>query len=270
MSDPKILQLQKDLLVLGFDPGPIDGIQGSLTQSAAHDAYLSLHGGQDFTGNIPQDLFDDVRTKVTLQQISPIPVPDNFYDLTQHASTSWKKGTRLWSKITGITLHQTGCPMSESPSRWYGLKAHYGITYSGQIYQIRKETDFGWHAQGQSHTHIGIEIAGFFCGEEGNPKTRPGGPKEWAIQSVTPQQIHATKQLIRYESLLLKVHGSQLRTIDPHRTATNDRQPDPGSKVWKEIAIPLLQELSCTTGKVTGKGMPLPDVWSGENKGIKY
>ncbi len=197
-------------------------------------------------------------------------LPPQYHDFSDMCTLKeWRKKERPWSVIKGVTIHQTGCPMSESPSRWYSLKAHYGITYSGKIFRIHPETSFGWHAEGQSHHNVGIEIAGFFCGVEGDIKTRPSAPASWKVQSVTPEQIVAAKELIRYIARLLAHYGSALELIQPHRMATDSRRPDPGSKVWQEIALPMLAELGADIGKATGKGMPIPEAWGGA-AGVKY
>lgn len=272
--DPQILQLQKDLIMLGYNPGVPDGIWGSNTRGALHEASLDLTG-TDFTGTVPQSLKDVVHEGAAQKRalrVGPA-LPPNYFDLSERSSSGWKKKDRAWSVITGVTLHQTGCPYPSNPERWLGLRAHYGVTYEGYIYRVRKETDFGWHAQGQSHNNVGIEIAGFFCGIEGDLGTRPGGPKEWAVQSVTDAQIAAVKELIRYLARLMEYNGTRLSYLHAHRQATDDRTPDPGSKVWQTIALPMIAELGLSDGGmgyVTGKGQPIPEAWNPAYKGIKY
>ena len=270
-----IYQLQKDLHTLHFDPGVLDGQWGSHTRGACHDAKEKYPTLPEVTSPPSPEFCSAVRELAKAEeakQPSRLMLPPNYLDLTAMASTGWKKCDRPWSQISGVTLHQTGCPYPSAPSRWYGLKAHYGITYEGGIYRIRKETDFGWHAQQLSKTDIGIEIAGFFCGIEEDLKTRPGGPKDWAVQSVTDRQIEAVKDLMRYLAQLLLVNGSALRFCHAHRQATDDRQPDPGSKVWQEIALPMMAELRLSDGGdgwTIGRGMKIPHEWD-ERRSAKY
>ncbi len=257
----EVLQLQKDLLSLGYDPGPLDGLMGSKTRGALHDFHDAFAMEPTAEPAQSERIHDHAEFK---RAQTKIPYPPNYSDLTAQASTEPRKGARPWKQVTGVTLHQTGCPMGESASRWYGLKAHYGVTYSGQIYRVHPENELVWHAQQLSKTEIGIEISGFFCGIEGDQKTRPGGPASWMVQSVTSEQIAAVKELVRYLHKLLVSNGSGLDFIHAHRQATDDRTPDPGSKVWKEIALPLMTELSLSDGGpgwVVGKGMPIPKDW---------
>lgn len=274
MSDAKILQLQKDLVTLGFDPGDLDGFWGSRTKGACHDLVEEAQLTLTVTSP-PTDTFIDYVHKMGEAARHPAPgqmtqPPADYHDISAQASAEPRKGPRPWAQVIGATLHQTGAPMGESPSRWYGLHAHYGVTYSGQLYRVHPEEQMIWHAQGQSHGNVGIEISGFFCGVEGDKATRPGGPPEWGIQSVTAAQIAAVKELLRYLKRLLQSHGSDLKLIQPHRLATDDRRPDPGSKVWQQIGMPMIEELKCSFGAVTGKGMPLPELWDASQKGVKY
>jgi len=256
-----VLQLQKDLLTLGFDPGPIDGIMGSKTRGALHD----LHEAHPMVSTVePQQSAAIHQAAEAIRGQSVIGLPPNYHDLTAQASKDPRRGPRPWTQVNGVTLHQTGCPMGESAGRWYGLKAHYGVTYSGQIYRVHPEEEMIWHAQQLSKTQIGIEISGFYCGIEGDLKTRPGGPASWGVQSVTPEQITAVKELVRYLARLLLSRGAKLTHLNAHRQSTDDRRPDPGSKVWREIALPLMSELTLTDGGpnwVIGRGMPIPKDW---------
>jgi len=125
------------------------------------------------------------------------------------------------------------------------------------------------YAQGHSHGNVGIEVAGYFCGVEGDLSTRPSAPASWKVQSMTEAQAIALKELVRYLSRLLLHHGSRLTEIEPHRTASATRRPDPGSRVWG-VAVELIKELGCSEGQVSGDGLPIPDAWSGEVRGVKY
>lgn len=272
-ADPKTLQLQQDLVTLGYDPGPIDGLMGSRTRGAAHEA--AQDRACDWTGGaIPSSLYAVLHEAAqSARATGPLPLPPHYYDLTPRASQGWTRHARPWSAIKGITLHQTGCPMSEAASRWYSLRAHYGVTRGGLIYRVRAETDFGWHAQSLSHDTIGIEIEGFLCGIDGHLETRPSGPASWEVQRATDTQIAQVKELVRYLKRLVQLHGGQLGGLYAHRQATDDRTADPGSRIWQEIALPLMAELGLSDGGpgyVRGKGQPIPDVWSGKNNRIPY
>lgn len=283
-----IKEVQLTLLFLGYGVGNTgaDGVYGKNTRGAARD-FAEDHG-------LPTD-FDDIPEAVVVaiceqweRRQAPIGRPATWHDLTEMASYStWRRGVRPWSQITGITLHQTGCgPMGEKPERWAkhpsaidengryvytALKAHVGITPQGRIYHIHPFTAFGWHAQSFSHNTIGFEIDGTFEGIQGDIKTWPKGGKKPC--HLSPAQEAAVKDAIRYVAKVLGRYGSTLKNLFAHRQATNDRQPDPGSEIWKKIAIPMMKELNLSDGGpgfVQGKGMPIPEAWDPSRVGIAY
>jgi hypothetical protein len=290
MSDPDIRQLQIDLLFLGHNPGTIDGLWGKKTD-AALTAYCKA---RNIDVNLPA-LHDHVHDEAEAKRVLQVPLPPKYLDLSERCTLkSWRRcftckkkvckckggpSERPFTAIRGATLHQWGAPAVDAPERHLGLKAHYSITRSGHIYRIHPETSFGWHAQQLSIHQVGIEIVGLFCGVEGDASTRPGAPANWGTQSITPEQVEATKELLRYLKRLVEAHGGRFTELNAHRQAApkdspkQRRRPDPGSKAWKEIAPSMMAELGLSDGGAgftLGKGEPLPDVWTGQNNGIKY
>lgn len=286
MSDPTIKQIQYDLNTLGFGPLTEDGVLGPKTRAAMIDYAQGREGA-----------LERLRAEAETKRVSVPQPPPGYLDLVDRCTlTEWRRCStcrknedeckhgggplpRSWASITGITLHQTGCPMSSKPERWLNLKAHYGVTYEGGLYRIHRETDFGWHAQGLSAHQIGIEIAGLFCGVEGDPSTRPGAPVSWGTHSITTAQIESTRALIRYLCSLAEHHGGKITDLNAHRQAAPKddpracRTPDPGSKTWQKVALPMMAELGLSDGGVgftMGRGEPIPDVWSGVENGIAY
>lgn len=299
-ADPIILQLQQDLLALGIDPGPVDGLPGSKTRGAAHTAAQRL-GLKDFTGKeIPPNLIEQIKAAAEIER-QEIEFPPHFLDVSEDAAPGWREGYRPLSDVEGIVLHQTGCPLPEVPQhevsyylkggelsqiytpslcRWAkqwvnsdqdgkriysALKTHLGITYAGRILKIHPWEQWGWSAQSGSKNFINIELAGLFCGVEGDISTRPGAPASWKIQSVTPAQIEAAKSLIRFLVRYFRARGARMWFLGGHRQFTWDRDPDPGSKAWQEIVLPLHEELGLSDGGegwVRGKGHKIPREWN--------
>jgi hypothetical protein len=291
----EILQLQTDLSALGIDPGPLDGLPGSRTRGAAHTAAQRL-GVKDFTGGeIPPELVAAIHQAAEAER-TPLARPARYLDLSQVSAPGWREGYRPLSEVVGVTLHQTGCPLPEvsdaeveayvasgalsrqtpallrwsrhqtqiEPPRYQALKTHYGITYSGRILLIHPLEQWGWSAQSLSRSTISIEVAGFFEGVDGDPRTRPGGPASWHTQRATDAQLSACRELIRYLYRWFLGRGVTLTRCYAHRQATNDRTPDPGSRVWQGVALPLQHELGLTDGGegyVRGRGQPIPRAW---------
>lgn len=314
-SSQDIKKFQEALLTLGYDVGRTgaDGDLGQKSLGAAYDAAedFSLEGPEG--GVVPDKTVAEILRLADEKRSSKIALPPNFLDLTDHAATAWRRSVRPWSTITGGTLHQTGCPMpeiSDAEMAWFqaegtlhpkntkammrwvkhlcaydannkpqyqSLKTHYGITYRGVIIAVHPLTAFGWHAQGLSRSTIGYELAGFFAGIEDDPKTIPSGG--FPVQSVTEAQIAAMLALVPYDKAVLQAHGSDYKFLHPHRIAAprGSRRPDPGSKAWQRIALPLIQSLHLSDGGPgfifgsKGEGrLPIPEAWDAAKKGIPY
>src|SRR5687767_11971314 len=98
--DPHILQLQQDLLALGIDPGPLDGLMGSKTRGAAHTA-AQRYGLPDFTGSeIPDALVDAVRNAAEMER-QEIELPPKYLDVSEDAAPGWREGYRPLSDVEG-------------------------------------------------------------------------------------------------------------------------------------------------------------------------
>lgn len=265
-SPSEILKFQKNLIRMNCLPGVPDGAIGTKTTNAAKDAAAIMEVPWVKGGS--WELFmEQVEAWVAKLPVPAVPPPSDWYDLSAIAGLpTWIKGDRLWTDIDHFNIHQTGAPMGRDPERWLALRAHFGITTEGEIYQIRPLLKWGYDAQGLSRRGIGIEIAGFFCGEEGQMKTRPGGPKEWKVTSITPKQVEAAKALMRWLCALVAHHGGKIKGCYPHRVATDDRTFDPGSKAWQLVGVAICKELGLTDGGagyiVKGsQGEPIPGIW---------
>ena len=281
-----VKQFQLDLQLLGYNPGKADGFSGQKTENAAHD-FADDHKITDkFGDSIPDAVLNEVTRLANLKRNPTIPVPPKFLDLTASAWPKPRVFAREWSKVDSITIHQCGATLSESPARWSNfmtknkegvitsssLKAHVGITTKGNIYQIHPWESFIWSAQSLSHRSISLEVNGCHNGLLNNPKTYPG-TKGTKPSVLTQEQIDSTKNLIRYIKQILISHGSDLKTIFPHRISTNSRRPDCGEAIWKEIIIPIMEELNINSGVPgykLGSGYPICEEWDERYKGYKY
>lgn len=200
-------------------------------------------------------------------------------------------GTRPLSAIKGITLHQTATVLGEDPKRWYNVACHIAITRAGKIIYNNDFTKVVWHGNGFNSSTIGIEIDGHFAGIESlDPKTgiwtpdlstywRPASDPDRKPVSVTFAQVEACKQAIRWIRRLVESGGGRLTHLLAHRQSSPSRISDPGEKIWRLIAVPMLEELSMTDGGADywildskGRpGKPLPEQWDPKrHPGVKY
>ena len=204
------------------------------------------------------------------------PPPDVYIDRRNYSHGHHiDGGNRPWKNITGICLHQTACVLGERPKRWDTLDAHLGVLRSGRVVHVHDFSRLVRHGNGWNAKTIGIEIDGLFEGVHGDPRTvwdDPSTPQHERGMDVTPEQIEATKQTIRWCVSEVQRHGGSVNVLVAHRQSSRDRRNDPGSQVWKEIALPMIAELGLSDGGPGFQigGYPIPEAWDETKKGYRY
>lgn len=199
-------------------------------------------------------------------------VPSNFYDRRATASKSQDHGSRSMASVTGICLHQTACVLGENPPRWDTVGAHVGVTREGKVIWLHSFDRLVWHGNGWNNGTVGIEIDGLYAGIEGDPSTvwnDPTTPQREQANVLTPATIEAVKQTIRWIASQLPTP----RALVAHRQSSGSRRNDPGSAIWKEIALPMSAELGMNDGGAGFKlddGYPIPVEWDPARVGYKY
>lgn len=189
---------------------------------------------------------------------------------------SAKGARRPWTKVTGVCLHQTACVLGERPERWATVGAHYGVMRSGRVVGIYDDDLWIAHGNGWNAGTVGIEIDGLLAGVDGDLATvwdDPSTPKRELPTTLTDEQVRSTCELIRRIHGRVTANGGTLRALVAHRQASSSRRNDPGSAVWKRIAMPMSLELSLSDGGrgfTLGDGFPIPEVWDLDKKGIPY
>lgn len=294
-SSPKadIEAFQLNLEFLGF-PLPRFGADGSLgteTRSAAHGAAVK-YSLPPPTGEVyPTELVEGVASRVASHLRSTIVLPEQFYDLTERAYPGPRESKVPWSQWKGVTIHQTGAApiglenwsQERIHKRWIdhsyinkkgvvvrsSLRAHIGITRDGEVLLVHPLDWFIWHGHGLSTSQWGIEIEAFARGIESDPQTLPAGGFDWL--EATDLQIERARQVIQWLDAVLRINkGSGLEFINPHRTASEGRRPDPGQRIYKGVNLWAQQTLGLKEWRVTGKGFPTPEAWNPNCRGVSY
>ena len=196
-------------------------------------------------------------------------------DRRKSASPKHVYGKRAWSKVTGICLHQTACVLGENPPRWDGIGCHVGVTRSGKVIWLHDFDKLVVHGNRWNAQTVGIEIDGMYEGVQGNPKTfwRPKDRPDLQPQRPTAVQLRAVRDLIRFIKAQVEENGGEVNALVAHRQASENRRNDPGSEIWKEVALPMSEELDLSDGGPGFKlssGYPIPVEWDPSRKGYKY
>jgi len=181
---------------------------------------------------------------------------------------------RPWTTITGVTLHQTACVLGEDPNRWLTCGAHFGVTRGGDVFWLHPIECRTVHAHKLNATTVGIELDGHYSGIAGDQSTywKPKGSRRVPLHP-TPELVASAIQTIRWISAELTFYGGALRYLYAHRQASADRQSDPGSEIWKAVALPAMAELRLTAGPkdfTLGDGLPIPEAWDPRCQGVPY
>lgn len=286
-SGEAVTQLQKDLLELG-EHLPRWGADGDLGDETL-DAVTSLlvkHGRKQ-QSDPATDIVDDQELRFIgalrelLRGSSKIAPPEVLIDRRAQTGSNKDMGPRIWSEVKGWCLHQTACHLgaSKDPARCDGIGAHFVVYQDGRVFWLHDLDRKIIHGNGFNNQTIGIEIDGLFAGVEGDPTTvwdDPSTPSHEQAMTLTPAQTAAVKQLIRWTHAEIRRHDCQPTVIVAHRQASGDRRNDPGSKVWQDIAMPMLAELHLSDGgpgfaiQDAQGGRPIPQAWDPSRLGIKY
>lgn len=196
-------------------------------------------------------------------------------DRRKNASPKHVYGKRDWSKVTGICLHQTACVLGENPPRWDTVGCHVGVTRSGKVIWLHDFNKLVVHGNQWNSQTVGIEIDGMYEGVEGDIKTfwRPKDQPNLQPQRPTEAQLRAVRDLIRWITKQIEGNGGKAKALVAHRQASENRRNDPGSAIWKKVALPMSEELDLSDGGPGFKlstGYPIPEVWDPKRKGYKY
>jgi hypothetical protein len=184
-------------------------------------------------------------------------------------------GGRSWSKVTGICLHQTACLLGDRDARWDTVGAHVGITRAGKILWLHDFNRIVWHGNGWNAGTVGIEIDGLYAGVEGDASTvwnDPSTPYREQGMTLTPESVAASQMAIRWICSEVERCGGKVKALVAHRQSSNARRNDPGSAIWRSVALPMHAELGLSDGGVGFKlgGYAIPAAWDEQCVGIKY
>lgn len=204
-------------------------------------------------------------------------------------------GARHPHTVAGITLHQTACADITDADRLLGVPAHAWVHRDGSVSLLHYGTALVEHGHALNGGTVGIEIACRAAGTEGKTSTfwrsrreksgytDDGGkwhaPKTYAelVAEATDAQLEAACELVRYYCGRFVATGYDvaaddgtgiwadynIRGIWAHRQGHDSRTSDPGSRIWRGVAIPMTRELGLAdvSGMVLGTGTAIPKAW---------
>ncbi|MEO7895897.1 MAG: hypothetical protein ABIR65_01240 [Pseudolysinimonas sp.] len=276
---PVAYQLQLDLIALGY-PLPRFGADALAEMGgigdetlAAMKCFLERHGAAvddgDYNSVTEAELALLTTTAVQARAAAPAPHPLVIDRTVQaaHAGEGHFMGWRSWSETTAIMFHQTACWLSSSTdiARCDAVGAHRVIYPDGRTFLLHALNKRIVHGHGGNARCIGYEIDGNLHGVEGRPNTLWRGGGRAAV--LGELQIEAVKAQARRDVAEVLAHGGKVQFALVHRQASRDRRGDPGSAIYKQIVLPLMDELGLEDGGpgwvfADGNGgAPVPGEW---------
>ena len=269
--------LQSALMYLGYDLPKYenDGKLGNELEGAIEE-FCADHGQDpreiwlmsDEDGPMRMDLSGDFAAGVC-QMVDDVSGVEQSYSLAdvRNASPSKSHGSRPWTEIDTIVLHQTGVWMTDTPERFERLKAHMGVLRGGDVHRqpcivlVHDLNDYLWHANGLNAQSVGIEVNGKYDGVHGGQQPDP-----------PERQMESARQSVGFVCDMVKAHGGQIRNVLPHRVSSMTRRSDPGEAIWKGVGRWAQDKLGLSDGGpgfVAG-GRPIPEAWDPRYIGEKY
>tara|TARA_Y100000310_G_scaffold267837_2_gene280110 strand:- start:21283 stop:22146 length:864 start_codon:yes stop_codon:yes gene_type:complete len=200
-------------------------------------------------------------------------------DVRKDAWKGRRKTKNKISRVDTIVLHQMSVIDSDDEGwiRWRKMAIHYIATAGKKSkgYWLHDVDYRMGHAQNFNSRSIGIETEGYFAGIEGDLKTFWKPKSKPNRQPMTPsdEQILALKDIIRHAYKEATKKGMEIKYIGAHRQSYGIKTSDPGEYIWRNVAIPMMEELGLKTAPVCWHhkypGKPIPEAWGGK-KGTPY
>ena len=275
MQGPEVTRLQELLQALGYDIGT-DGPSGIFNKQTS-DAVRSF---QRKYGLIADGTVGNLETWPLFREAWEVKCgknPDDEPEVRivdrrgQHEPPGLYRpelSPRPWfgdheNVLRGVTLHQTGCIISEHTSAFDVGNFHIVVMRSGTIIIVNPMDWYIDHANELSKNTIAVEFEGNFPGVYGRPETVWNEGSE--PQNLTDAQIKSSEFLFSWLKHRFDINGGKWEYVYAHRQANSFRPADPGSEIWRKIGLQWLKWLNGSDGgpgfKI-GDGSPIPQEWN--------
>lgn len=283
----RVETLQTALVDLGYKLPRfgVDGHLGFETLEAVDDA---VGGDGDATPNdtIPPDT--EQKLLALARKARPAPAPKGvsdavllapgfvdgrpFYDGKEYNTRN------AWTAIDTVCLHQMAVNRGKGWRGWDGLAIHVVVPTIGPSALTNDLNRRVAHGHGWNSRSVGFEVEGHFAGVEGKLSTHwtPEGAKGSRLvpMKLTSSQVEGALSAIRWVVAEIAKNGGKVKYVGAHRQSYGRKTSDPGELIWKQIALPAMEEHGLTTAPTLSHhkypGRPIPEAWDPRQKGVKY
>jgi len=169
---------------------------------------------------------------------------------------------RDMSEVDTIVLHQTATRLGNEPGEYYRIAAHVAVNSAGEVFYVNDLSFFIYHAHAYSRNSISLTVDGNFAGIEGETQITGAGALG-KTHELTGEQVTGAQQAILWIVGECAKLGANITDIVAHRQSSNQKQTDPGSALWRSVAIWAQRELGLVNRfyEVLGSGYPIPRQW---------
>lgn len=215
MSDPQILQIQRDLLTLGFDPGPLDGLLGKRTRAALLEYTQGVGLDAAAVLNDPSKFHAQAEAK------------REAADLVIHLEgdkTKLKPKVRDWSKPVYLQVHQTDFWAGDGVRSLERMKTNLYVS-TQHVYEVHPVSCI---VEDNYSDFVHVEVS--WVSESRKTVTEGGRTYHREPGVWTDWRERLLDRALAYLVAQCRAHG-QDPTIITHRQTYKDRAIDPDPEI---------------------------------------
>lgn len=140
-------------------------------------------------------------------------------------------------------------------ARFWTVAYHWVGLRNGDVLYNNQPTRYTYHGNGANREAIGVSLEAVLPGREADR----GGRHD----DVDATFIANGQRLLRLAVSETRAAGAPLTHLTAHRCYSPDRRGDPGEAVWREIVMPLADELGLEVDYDLARdgGRPIPTDW---------
>lgn len=140
-------------------------------------------------------------------------------------------------------------------ARFWTVAYHWVVLRNGDVLYNNQPTRYTFHGNGANAAAIGVSMEGMLPARERDRRASHDAADEAFVARG--------QRLLRLAVATTRAAGAPLTHITAHRCFSPDRRGDPGEAAWRQVVVPLLDELGLEVdyGFAEAGGRPIPTDW---------
>lgn len=141
--------------------------------------------------------------------------------------------------------------------RFWNTPYHFLALLNGDVLYNNPFDRYTWHGNGSNLKGIGFGVEGHYS------PTLPATQRKY--RTLTEHNIETCRAAFRLAVLTAREAGAPIEWVTAHRCYSRGRVGDPGEGIWKNVVIPMADELGLkvdyTFADWKAGGRPIPTEW---------